>query len=55
MKNVLKFLKKNFAIIWLVAAGLYHLCGEKDISFLMLTFYVIEDVCDRIEWGMKKS
>jgi hypothetical protein len=55
MNKVLNFFKKNFAIIWLVAAGLYHLLGEKDISFTMLCLYVIEDVCDRIEWGLDKS
>jgi len=55
MKNVLNFFKKNFAIVWLVAAGLYHLVGEKDMSFTMLTLYIIEDVCDRIEWGLNKS
>jgi len=55
MNNVLNFFKKNFAMVWLVAAGLYHLLGEKDISFTMLSLYVIEDVCDRIEWGLSKS
>jgi hypothetical protein len=55
MNKVVKFFKNNFAMVWLVAAGLYHLVGEKDISFTMLTLYIIEDVCDRIEWGFNKS
>jgi hypothetical protein len=54
MNKVVKFFKNNFAIVWLVAAGLYHLVGEKDMSFTMLTLYIIEDVCDRIEWGINK-
>lgn len=55
MNTVVKFIKNNFAIVWLVAAGLYHLVGEKDMSFTMLSLYIIEDVCDRIEWGIKKA
>lgn len=54
MNTLMNFFKKNFAIVWLVAAGLYHLVGEKDMSFTMLTLYIIEDVCDRIEWGLNK-
>jgi hypothetical protein len=55
MNKVVNFFKNNFAIVWLVAAGLYHLVGDKDMSFTMLSLYIIEDVCDRIEWGFNKS
>jgi hypothetical protein len=55
MKNVMNFFGKNFAVVWLIGAILYYLLGVKDIAFNLMVLFVIEDLCDRIEWYMSKK
>jgi len=55
MKNVMNFFRKNFAVVWLTGAILYYLLGVKDIAFNLMVLFVIEDLCDRVEWYMGKK